>query len=72
MWGSFEAAVEDAHRVTYEVTDSLRAFELSIKTWSEWLERHVDRACTQLFFTSMSPMHLHSDEWEATGSGGNH
>ncbi|KAG0546983.1 hypothetical protein BDA96_01G039800 [Sorghum bicolor] len=71
LWGSFEAAAaaEGAHRAAYEVTDSLRAFELSIKTWSEWLEHHVDRARTQLFFTSMSPTHLHSDEWEAAGAG---
>lgn len=70
--GSFEAAAAAA----YEVTDSLRAFEMSMKTWSEWLERHVDRARTGLFFTSISPTHLHSDEWEeAAGSGsgaGNH
>ncbi|PUZ36373.1 hypothetical protein GQ55_9G032800 [Panicum hallii var. hallii] len=77
--GSFEAAAnaaaEGAHRAAYEVTDSLRAFELSIRTWSEWLELHVDRARTQLFFTSMSPTHLYSDEWESgtgAGAGGNH
>lgn len=74
LWGSFEAAAAAA--VAYEVTDSLRAFEMSMKTWAEWLERHVDRARTRLFFTSISPTHLHSDEWEeAAGSGsgaGNH
>ncbi|RCV40242.1 hypothetical protein SETIT_9G037100v2 [Setaria italica] len=76
-WGSFEAATaaeaaaEGEHRAAYEVTDSLRAFELAIRTWSEWLELHVDRARTQFFFTSISPTHLYSDEWEA-GSGGNH
>ncbi|KAG2534267.1 hypothetical protein PVAP13_9NG038700 [Panicum virgatum] len=78
--GSFEeAAAEGAHRAAYEVTDGLRAFELAIRTWSEWsewLELHVDRDRTQLFFTSMSPTHLYSDEWEAksggAGEGGNH
>jgi len=74
--GSFEAAAaeeeERAHRAAYEVTNSLTAFELSLRTWSEWLELHVDRTRTQLFFTSMSPTHLYSDEWEAGGSGGNH
>ncbi|KAL6636669.1 hypothetical protein ACP70R_024241 [Stipagrostis hirtigluma subsp. patula] len=70
--GTFEAAAEGAHRAAYEVMDSLRAFELSIRTWSEWLEHHVDRARTRLFFMSMSPTHLHSDEWEAGGGGGNH
>ncbi|CAN6314704.1 unnamed protein product [Urochloa humidicola] len=75
-WGSFEeaAAAEGAHRAAYEVTGSLRAFELALRTWSEWLEHHVDRARTRLFFTSTSPTHLNSDEWEGAGSsgGGNH
>ncbi|TVU44417.1 hypothetical protein EJB05_03858, partial [Eragrostis curvula] len=70
LWaGSFAAAAHG--RAVYEVTDSLRAFELAIRTWSEWLERHVDRARTRLFFTSMSPTHLHSDEWEG-GAAKNH
>jgi hypothetical protein len=68
MWGSSSSFQQAA---AFEVTDSLRAFELSIATWAEWLERHVDRARTRLFFTSMSPTHLHSDEWEA-GGGVNH
>ncbi|KAG2544915.1 protein trichome birefringence-like 34 isoform X2 [Panicum virgatum] len=76
LQGSLEAAAaeeeERAHRAAYEVTNSLTAFELSLRTWSEWLELHVDRTRTQLFFTSMSPTHLYSDEWEAGGSGGNH
>ncbi|CAN6322164.1 unnamed protein product [Urochloa humidicola] len=74
-WGSFDAAAEGAHgAAAYEVTGSLRAFELSLRTWSEWLELHVDRARAKLFFTSTSPTHLHSDEWEkgaAGGGGGN-
>ncbi|PAN44324.1 hypothetical protein PAHAL_9G034500 [Panicum hallii] len=71
MWGSFEqaAAAEGDHGAAYEVADGLRAFELAIRTWSEWLELHVDRARTQLFFTSMSPTHLRSDEWEAGDDG---
>ncbi|CAN6286388.1 unnamed protein product [Urochloa humidicola] len=64
--GSFEAAAASA---AYEVTGGLRAFELALRTWSEWLELHVDRARTQLFFTSISPTHQHSDEWEASDHG---
>ncbi|CAL4928045.1 unnamed protein product [Urochloa decumbens] len=65
-WGSFQAAAraEGAHRAAYEVTGSLRAFEMALRTWSEWLELHVDRARAKLFFTSTSPTHLHSDEWD--------
>ncbi|CAL4936714.1 unnamed protein product [Urochloa decumbens] len=71
-WGSFGAAAEGAHRAAYEVTGSLRAFEMALRTWSEWLELHVDRARAKLFFTSISPTHLHSDEWDAGSGGGNH
>ncbi|KAF8708577.1 hypothetical protein HU200_029951 [Digitaria exilis] len=75
-WGSFDAATaaseDGTHRAAYEVTDRLRAFELAIRTWSEWLELHVDRARTKLFFTSMSPTHLYSDEWESAVGGENH
>ncbi|XP_062213209.1 xylan O-acetyltransferase 14-like [Phragmites australis] len=70
LWGSFEAAAEGAHGAVYEVTDSLRAFELAIYTWAEWLELHVDRSRTRLFFMSTSPTHLRSDEWEAASSVG--
>ncbi|CAL4936713.1 unnamed protein product [Urochloa decumbens] len=61
---------------SYEVADGLRAFEMALRTWSEWLERHLDRARTQLFFTSTSPTHQHSDEWEVNagddGTSSNH
>lgn len=36
----------------------LRSYELGLRTWSEWLEFHVDRSRTQLFFVSASPTHL--------------
>ncbi|KAL6893823.1 hypothetical protein ACP4OV_007921 [Aristida adscensionis] len=73
LHGTFEAAAaaKGAHRAAYEVVevDSLRAFEQAIETWSEWLERHVDRARTRLFFMSTSPTHLRSDEWTGDGGG---
>ncbi|GJM97051.1 hypothetical protein PR202_ga13947 [Eleusine coracana subsp. coracana] len=69
LWTSFQEAAQQSRSVSYEVTDSLRAFELSMATWSQWLERHVDRARTRLFFMSMSPTHFHSDEWGGGGGG---
>ncbi|KAK3145673.1 hypothetical protein QOZ80_3BG0255930 [Eleusine coracana subsp. coracana] len=42
----------------------------SITTQQQWLERHVDRARTRLFFMSMSPTHFHADEWGGGGGGG--
>ncbi|KAM0823663.1 hypothetical protein ACQ4PT_070723 [Festuca glaucescens] len=62
LWGSFETATAAEHEYSVsKAVDGLRAFELSLATWAEWLEFHVDRARTSLFFMSMSPTHLPSD-----------
>ncbi|CAM0877292.1 unnamed protein product [Alopecurus aequalis] len=55
-WGPFDAAYGVSKAV-----DGLRAFELALTTWANWLEFNVDRARTRLFFMSMSPTHLRSD-----------
>ena len=34
-----------------------RAYEMALNTWSDWLEVHVNRSKTQVFFVSMSPTH---------------
>lgn len=39
----------------------LRVYEMALKTWSDWLEVHVNRNKTQLFFVSMSPTHQKYD-----------
>ncbi|KAL5217146.1 hypothetical protein ABZP36_017830 [Zizania latifolia] len=73
LWGSFDqpAAAEGDEYGVYKVIDSLRAYELAVRTWADWMEFHVDRARTQLFFMTMSPTHLRSDDWEdRRGDGG--
>jgi hypothetical protein len=69
-WGSFEtaAAAEDEYSVSKAV-DGLRAFELALATWAEWLEFHVDRARTRLYFMSTSPTHLRADGGSLRHSG---
>lgn len=52
-WGSFESP-EDA---IYKEIEMLRVYEMALRTWSDWVEVHVNRAKTQLFFVSMSPTH---------------
>ncbi|EXB46336.1 hypothetical protein L484_009481 [Morus notabilis] len=52
LWGSFENS--DG---IYKYVKRLRVYEMALKTWSDWLEVHVDRSKTQLFFVSMSPIH---------------
>ncbi|KAK3029480.1 hypothetical protein RJ639_037501, partial [Escallonia herrerae] len=58
LWGSFE----DSDGV-YKEVEMLRSYEMAIKTWSDWLEIHINRSRTQLFFTSMSPTHERGEEW---------
>ncbi|KAI7750703.1 hypothetical protein M8C21_013005 [Ambrosia artemisiifolia] len=58
LWGSFK----DENGICKEV-ENLRSYEMALKTWSDWLEIHVDRAKTRLFFISMSPIHEKAEEW---------
>lgn len=59
LWGSFESP-EDA---IYKEVEMLRAYEMALRTWSDWLEVHVNRTKTQLFFVSMSPTHERGEDW---------
>ncbi|BAT84027.1 hypothetical protein VIGAN_04128900 [Vigna angularis var. angularis] len=52
LWGSF--GDPDA---VYKMVKMLRIYEMALRTWSDWLEVHVNRKKTQLFFVSMPPIH---------------
>ncbi|KAM7529536.1 hypothetical protein LguiB_032946 [Lonicera macranthoides] len=52
----------------YEDTEMLQGYEMALKTWSDWLDIHVNRTRTKLFFVSISPTHNRAEEW---GKGGN-
>ncbi|KAA8517724.1 hypothetical protein F0562_015217 [Nyssa sinensis] len=58
LWGSFESS--DG---IYKEVGMLRSYEMALKTWSDWLDIHINRSRTQLFFVSMSPIHLRGEEW---------
>ncbi|GAB4834027.1 Protein trichome birefringence-like 34 [Ancistrocladus abbreviatus] len=58
LWGTFESA--DG---IYKEIGTLRTYEMALKTWSDWLEFHVNRSKTQIFWVSMSPTHERSEEW---------
>ncbi|KAA8532051.1 hypothetical protein F0562_006807 [Nyssa sinensis] len=63
LWGSFESP--DG---IYKEVEMLDAYEMALKTWSDWLDIHVNRTKTKLFFVSMSPTHNRAEEWGmATG-----
>lgn len=65
LWGSFG----DPDGV-YKGVEMLRVYEMALRTWSDWLEVHVNRNKTRLFFVSMSPTHERAEEWGA-GKGNN-
>ncbi|KAG6735262.1 hypothetical protein POTOM_062193 [Populus tomentosa] len=62
LWGSFERP--DG---IYKRVDMPRVYEMALKTWSDWLEVHVNRTKTQMFFVSMSPTHQKALEWGGDG-----
>jgi len=51
-WGSFE----DPNGVMKRV-EMVRVYEMALRTWSDWLEVHINRNKTNLFFVSISPTH---------------
>ncbi|KAL6987895.1 Protein trichome birefringence-like 34 [Sarracenia purpurea var. burkii] len=58
LLGSFESP----DQIIKEV-EMLRSYEMALKTWSDWLDIHLNRSKTQLYFMSMSPTHLWGEEW---------
>ncbi|BAT97465.1 hypothetical protein LR48_Vigan327s000900 [Vigna angularis] len=58
LWGSFG----DPNGVMKRV-GMVRVYEMALRTWSDWLEVHVNRNKTNLFFVSMSPTHQKAHEW---------
>ncbi|KAG9160177.1 hypothetical protein Leryth_025959 [Lithospermum erythrorhizon] len=49
--------------VVYEDVEMLHGYEMALHTWSEWLDAHVNRSRTKVFFTSSSPTHNRAEEW---------
>ncbi|CAK9150436.1 unnamed protein product [Ilex paraguariensis] len=47
----------------YKHVGMLRRYEMALKTWSDWLDIHVNRTKTQLFFMSLSPSHKLGEDW---------
>ncbi|CAA0836261.1 Protein trichome birefringence-like 34 [Striga hermonthica] len=60
LWGSFGSSDAIYKRVEMR----LRRYEMAISTWSDWLEININRTKTKLFFTSISPYHLHGERWD--------
>ncbi|XP_047948883.1 protein trichome birefringence-like 34 [Salvia hispanica] len=62
LWGSFE----DPNAVYQKVKSSGRPYEIAIDTWANWLEYHINRNKTRIFFTSASPQSIGLTPWGNT------
>ncbi|XP_030537310.1 protein trichome birefringence-like 34 [Rhodamnia argentea] len=47
----------------YEMMKMHRAYKIALNTWSDWIQVHVNRSKTQVFFVGMSPTHERAEEW---------
>ncbi|KAK3029481.1 hypothetical protein RJ639_037502 [Escallonia herrerae] len=56
--GSFEDT-----NATYEDVEEQLGYEIALRTWSDWLDVHINRTKTRLFFMSLSPYHKKAEEW---------
>ncbi|CAM0955933.1 unnamed protein product [Alopecurus aequalis] len=49
--------------VKYDELDRVVAYRQILKTWSDWVEEHVDPKRTMVLFMSVSPVHMQSEGW---------
>ncbi|KAB1224372.1 Protein trichome birefringence-like 3 [Morella rubra] len=61
LWGSFANGEEG-----YEVLDTPVAYRIGLKTWANWVDSTVNPNKTRVFFTTMSPTHTRSKDWNNT------
>ncbi|KAI3666934.1 hypothetical protein L6452_41975 [Arctium lappa] len=62
LWGSF-ANGEDGS----EELDAALSYRIALKTWANWVDSNVDQNKTRVFFTTMSPTHQRSADWNNKG-----
>ncbi|XP_031094879.1 protein ESKIMO 1-like [Ipomoea triloba] len=57
--GSFDEGATE-----YDEVERPVAYRRVLSTWSKWVDKNVDPNRTQVFFMSMSPLHIKSLDWE--------
>ncbi|XP_010920820.1 xylan O-acetyltransferase 1 isoform X2 [Elaeis guineensis] len=57
--GSFDEGATE-----YDEMDRPKTYRRVLKTWAKWVEKNVDPKRTMVFFMSMSPNHIKSEEWD--------
>ncbi|KAJ8898994.1 hypothetical protein K2173_008497 [Erythroxylum novogranatense] len=58
LWGSFANGAEG-----YEEFDTPVAYRMGLKTWANWVDSNINPNKTRVFFTTMSPTHTRSADW---------
>ncbi|XP_043708147.1 protein ESKIMO 1-like [Telopea speciosissima] len=53
----------DEGNTEYDEIERPIAYERVLRTWTNWVEENVDPKSTSVFFTSMSPVHIKSLDW---------
>ncbi|XP_044509091.1 protein ESKIMO 1-like isoform X2 [Mangifera indica] len=48
----------------YDEIERPKAYARVLKTWSNWVDQNIDPNRTIVFFSSMSPLHIKSLDWE--------
>lgn len=56
--GSFDEGATE-----YDEIDRPTAYRRVLTTWSQWVDKNMDPNRTQVFFMSMSPLHIKSLDW---------
>ncbi|XP_011084898.2 protein ESKIMO 1 isoform X1 [Sesamum indicum] len=57
--GSFEEGATE-----YDEVDRALAYRRVLRTWAKWVDKNVNPNRTQVFFMSMSPLHIKSLDWD--------
>ncbi|KAE8722045.1 Protein ESKIMO 1 [Hibiscus syriacus] len=51
----------------YDEIDRPTAYNRVLTTWSQWVDKNIDPNRTMVFFSSMSPLHINSTDWNNPG-----
>ncbi|KAK9913746.1 hypothetical protein M0R45_037555 [Rubus argutus] len=57
--GSFDQGATE-----YDEIDRPLAYRKVLRTWAKWVDRNIDPNRTTVFFSSMSPLHIKSLDWD--------
>ncbi|KAF5191669.1 trichome birefringence-like [Thalictrum thalictroides] len=56
--GSFDEGATE-----YDEIERPIAYDRVLRTWAKWVDKNVDPKQTMVFFSSMSPLHIKSSDW---------